>query len=84
MAKRDPYVHWRDSALTPKFLMIDAKASFAILLLLLRPNVYTVLITLLVIGVLVVLNHYNIPLSSSFRMLRQVIVGPKKYIGKRR
>ena len=84
MAKNDTYVHWRDSALTPKFFMIDAKASFAILLLLLRPNIYTVIITVLVVGVLVALNHYKIPLSASFRMLRQMIVGPKKYIGKRR
>ena len=83
MAKGDTYTHWRDSALTPKFFMIDAKASFAILLLLLRPNKVTLLIALIVVGILVALNYYHIPLSASFRMLRQFIVGPRKYIGTR-
>lgn len=84
MAKMDTFTHWRDSALTPKFFMIDAKAAFALILVFLRPNIYTVSIALVVIVVLAILNHYKIPLSASFRMLRQFIVGTKKYVGERK
>ena len=84
MAKADIYTHWRDSALAPKFFMIDAKAAFAILLLLLRPNHYTLIVAAIVVGILTALNYYKIPLTASLRMLRQMIVGPKKYIGVRR
>ncbi|MDO8953908.1 MAG: IcmT/TraK family protein [Gammaproteobacteria bacterium] len=84
MARQDTSPHWRDSGLTPLLFYIDARGAFAILLVLLKLNWYTISIAVVVITILSFLNYYKIPLVAAFRLLRQLITGPKKIIVERK
>ena len=84
MASQDTSAHWRDSGLTPLLFYIDARGAFAILLVLLKLNWYTVSLAVVVITILSVLNYYKIPVIAAARLLRQLITGPKKIIVERR
>ena len=80
MNNDDTHAHWRDSALTPKFFIIDARAAFAILILLLRPHWYTLVFAIVVIVLLGILTYLNLPLSVAFRVIKGWISGPRKFL----
>ncbi len=80
----DIYSHWRDSALTPKFFTVDARAAFFILIFLVRPNWYTFGVVVFVLTVFSILNYYHVSLPASFRLLRNFFTGSKKVIIRRR
>ncbi|NCX93305.1 MAG: hypothetical protein EBX40_01350 [Gammaproteobacteria bacterium] len=74
------YAHWRDSGRTPKFFIIDAKASLFILLLLLHIRLWTFLLTIAVLLFLACLEYYKLPLMVFLRVVCNAIVGKKKVI----
>jgi intracellular multiplication protein IcmT len=80
----DIYSHWRDSALTPRFFTIDARAAFFIVIFMMRPNWYTFGVVVFVLAVLSILNYYRVSLIASFRLLRGFLTGSKKIIMRRR
>ncbi len=80
----DIYSHWRDSALTPRFFTVDARAAFFVLIFLVRPNWYTFGVVVVVFIILSVLNYYHVGLMASARLLRGFLTGPKKVIIRRR
>lgn len=80
----DIYAHWRDSALTPRFFSVDARASFVVLFFMVRPHWYTFISVVLVLVFLSILNYYNISLVAAMRLLRTFLIGPKKIIMRRK
>ena len=84
MSKVDIYSHWRDSALTPRFFSVDARAAFAILFFLVRPHWYTLAIVIVVMVILTILNYYRISLIASIRLLRSFLVGNRKILLRRK
>lgn len=85
MAKQaDIYAHWRDSALTPRFFTVDARAAFIVLLCMVRPNWYTFGGVVIVLIFLSILNYYHVSLVASVRILRGFLTGSKKVIQRRK
>lgn len=86
MAKQqqDIYAHWRDSALTPRFFSVDARAGFVVLLCMVRPNWYTFGLVVAVLVFLSILNYYHVGLVASMRILRGFFSGSKKLILRRK
>ena len=80
----DIYTHWRDSALTPKFFTVDARAAFFVVIFLMRPNRYTFGAVVTVLVILSILNYYRVGLMASGRLLRGFLTGRKKIIIRRR
>jgi len=79
MAKPESFVHWRDSARTPMFFTVDARAALIVLLFFLRPSWYTFGAVIFVIVLLSVLNYFKIPLMVAFRILKGTIAGRIKH-----
>ncbi len=84
MQHNDTFSHWRDSALTPKFFIIDARAAFAVVIFLLHPSFLSLSICFGVIVILSVLHYLKLPIPVAMRLLRSFITGPRKNIGYRR
>jgi hypothetical protein len=83
-SKSDIYAHWRDSALVPRFFSVDARASFVVLLCLVRPNWYTFGAVVAIITFLSILNYYRISLVAAGRLLRNFLTGSTKIILRRK
>ncbi len=79
MAKQDSFVHWRDSARTPMFFTVDARAALVVFLFFLRPNWYTFGSVVFFITFLSILNYFRIPLMVAFRIAKGVIAGRIKH-----
>ena len=79
MAKSEAFVHWRDSARTPMFFTVDARASLAVLLFFLRPNWYTFGLVVFFITFLTILNYFKIPLMVAWRILTGALAGRIKH-----
>ena len=84
MLQDDTHAHWRDSALTPRFFMVDARAAFAVVLLLLHPHWYTLVIAILVVAGLAFLNYLGLSIAVALRVVRGWLSGPKKMLVYRR
>lgn len=67
--------HWRDSARSARFFMVDARAAFPIFLFLMHIRVWTgalVLVSALFFGII---EHYGFSLPVTFRWLRTFFAG---------
>ena len=82
MAKADLYSHWRDSARTPRFFIIDARAGFAVLIFMLHPRWSTLIFVVIVIAILGVLHRFGVSLTAAVRIMRGWLTGPNKIIGR--
>lgn len=79
MANQDSFTHWRDSARTPMFFTVDARAALVVFLFFLRPNWYTFGAVIAVLVFLSVLNYFKIPLMVAFRIAKGVLAGRIKH-----
>jgi len=70
--------HWRDSARTTRFFMIDSRAAFFILFFLVHIQVWTGLLALINIIFFSIIEHYGFNIPVFFRWLRTNIAGPIK------
>lgn len=77
--KQDTYSHWRDSARTPQFLMMDARVAVVILFIIVFPSWTKTLIGLAVIAVFAVLGFFKIPTVVAGRMVLGMIAGRDKW-----
>lgn len=71
-------VHWRDSAREAKFFIIDAKASFPVILFLVHIRIWTLVIALLFMTFFTVLNHFGYSVHVFFRIFKGMISGSRK------
>ena len=74
-----PDVFWRDSGRPVKLVFIDGRAAWALVLLLLHWSMTTLLITLIVFGVLAIIEQtFRYTLPNARRKLRVLIWGNTK------
>jgi intracellular multiplication protein IcmT len=70
--------HWRESARSARFFLIDAKAAFPLFFFLLHIRVWTFIVSLLAMAFFGLIEHYGFSLSVFLRWLRNVLAGPYK------
>lgn len=78
MARTPTEQHWRDSARTPRFFLIDARAAFPILLFLLHIRVWTFIVAILAMAFFGALERYGFTLVIFGRWVRTKLAGPRK------
>lgn len=75
-------VHWRDSALTPKFYIFDARAGLALLLLVMHWRMWCLYLFISLMVSSAVLNYFNLPVIVACRVVQNFLVGSKRIIFK--
>ena len=73
-------VHWRDSALIPKFFFFDARVALAVVLWIIHWNWYTFGLILVLIFMSTILNYFHISLIVAWRIFIGFIGGRRKLI----
>lgn len=71
--------HWRDSARTARFYMVDANASFPLLLFLVHMKFWTFMLALLFMVFFTVVARFGFTVPVFFRWFRLTLAGPRKY-----
>lgn len=67
--------HWRDSARTPKFFMIDAYSAIPLFLTLLHIRLWTIMLTSSVCVFFMILNRFGFTLPVFLRLIRSFFAG---------
>lgn len=73
-----PDSHWRDSARSARFFLVDARAAFPIFLFLMHIRTWTagiVVVSMLLFGII---EHYGFTVPVFLRWLRSFLAGPRK------
>jgi len=70
--------HWRDSARTPRFFVIDGRAAFPMLFFLIHLHWWTFYVTVTATAFFGLVEHYGYTLTVFFRMLRTFLAGSVK------
>ena len=78
----DLKVHWRDSALTPKFYIFDARAGLALLLLIISWNKWCLYLLISIMTISAIMNYFNLPVIVGIRVVKNVLIGKKRIIFK--
>lgn len=78
MARVPTEPHWRDSARSPRFFIIDARAAFPLLLFLLHIRLWSFLLALATTIFFAGLERYGFSLTVFGRWLRSKLAGPRK------
>jgi intracellular multiplication protein IcmT len=73
-----PTSHWRDSARSARFFMVDARASFPLFLFLMHIRIWTGVLVLVSAFFFGFIEHYGFTVPVFLRWLRSVIAGPIK------
>lgn len=78
MKTPSPDAHWRDSARYPRFFIIDARAAFPILFMLIHIRLWTFLLTVAITLFFAVLHRYGFTVTVFARWIRSSLAGPRK------
>jgi intracellular multiplication protein IcmT len=78
MARVPTEAHWRDSARTPRFFLIDARAAFPLLLFLMHIRLWSFILALLAMAFFGLLERYGFSVTVFLRWLRTVLAGSRK------
>jgi len=78
MARIATEAHWRNSALKPRFFLIDAKAAFPLLLFLLHITMWSFILAVSAMAFFGLLERYGFSLDVFLRWLRTMLAGPRK------
>ncbi len=78
MADFSPTAHWRDSARSARFFMVDAKAAFPIFFFLMHIRIWTAMLVLTSALFFGIVEHFGFTLPVFFRWLRNLFAGPIK------
>lgn len=70
--------HWRDSARSPRFFMVDARAAFPIFFFLMHIRIWTAAIVLLSVIFLAIIEHYGFTVPVFLHWLRNFLAGKVK------
>lgn len=70
--------HWRDSARSARFFMVDARAAFPIFIFLMHIRVWTGLLVLVSAVFFGIVEHYGFTVPVFLRWLRSTLAGPIK------
>ena len=78
MASFSPSSHWRDSARSARFFVVDARAAFPIFLFLMHIRYWTAALVILSAVFFGVLEHYGFTVPVFLRWLRNFLAGSVK------
>lgn len=79
MAKTfSPDSHWRDSARSARFFLVDARAAFPIFLFLVHIKMWTGMLVLISAVFFGIIEHFGFTVPVFLRWLRCTIAGPLK------
>ncbi|MCH9756815.1 MAG: IcmT/TraK family protein [Gammaproteobacteria bacterium] len=70
-----PGAHWRDSARSARFFMVDARAAFPIFFFLMHIRVWTAILVLVSAFFFGIIEHYGYSLPVFLRWLRAFFAG---------
>lgn len=73
-----PSAHWRDSARSPRFFLVDARAAFPVFVFLMHIRLWTGLIVVVSAIFFGIIEHYGFTVPVFFRWLRLFFAGPVK------
>ena len=73
-----PTAHWRDSARTARFFMVDARAAFPIFIFLMHIKVWTGMLVIVSAVFFGVIEHYGFTVPVFLRWLRSFAAGSIK------
>lgn len=76
--KFSPTSHWRDSARSARFFIIDARAVFPVFLFLMRIRVWTGVLVIVATIFFGIIEHYGFTVPVFLRWLRSFLAGPYK------
>lgn len=80
MAARNIESHWRDTARTPRFFIIDARSAFPLLFFLVHIRWWTFIVALIFTAFFALLEHYGFTAVVFLRLLRTYLSGRMKYV----
>ena len=75
----DTSSHWRDVARTPRFFVVDAYASFPLVLMLLHIQLWTFLLAIASITFFVILERFKFTLPVFKRWIKATLAGNIRY-----
>lgn len=78
MAFRSTETHWRDSARSPRFFLIDARAAFPFLLFFLHIKLWSFILAAVAMCFFALLERYGFTVSVFLRLARNLLAGPHK------
>jgi len=78
MANFSPTAHWRDSARTPRFFLVDARAAFPVFIFLMHIRIWTAAVVVISAIFFSVIERYGFSLPVFLRWFRGFIAGPLK------
>jgi len=70
--------HWRDSARSARFFLVDARAAFPIFLFLMHIRMWTASIVIVSMVFFGIIEHYGFTVPVFLRWLRSFLAGPRK------
>ena len=73
-----PTTHWRDSARSARFFMVDARAAFPILFFLMHIRIWTGMLVVISAVFFGILEHYGFTVPVFLRYVRSLLAGPIK------
>ncbi len=79
MARRSTEAHWRDSARSPRFFMIDYRAAFPLLLFLLHIRIWSFVLAIVAMSFFALLERYGFTVTVFLRWLRSTLAGPRRF-----
>ena len=71
--------HWRDTARTPKFYMVDGRAAFPMLLFLLHIRWWTFFVAFGFSLFFSIIAYYGFTITIFCRLVRNFFAGPRKH-----
>ncbi|KTD28726.1 phosphoesterase [Legionella israelensis] len=70
--------HWRDSARSARFFMVDARAAFPIFIFLMHIRIWTALLVLVSAVIFGIIEHYGFTVPVFLRWIRSFLGGRLK------
>lgn len=70
--------HWRDSARSARFFMVDARAAFPLFIFLMHIRIWTAVLVLISAVVFGIIEHYGFTVPVFLRWIRSFLAGRYK------
>ena len=78
MARFSDAAHWRDSARSARFFVVDARAAFPLLLFLMHIRLWSFILAIIATLFFALLERYGFTVPVFIRWVRSMIAGPYK------
>lgn len=78
MAQFSDAAHWRDSARSTRFFVVDARAAFPLFLFLMHIRVWSFILAVVATLFFALLERYGFTVPVFLRLARSILAGPHK------